>query len=197
MLGRAERGAHVRVARGDLIAGLFRDRPRARVLDLLRGFEALLSGGRNGASGAGGGGGRRRRGRRRGGGARTAACAESGRDDEEQDEERRAMKDHVPIIAQAAADWSTARRRLRWIGMGARASTRSPLRARRSTSPTTAGRSTPKSKPWRLNPSRAGSTLMSLTVSSIARSNARHAIASRCAGQWWREAWRRGGGGTG
>jgi hypothetical protein len=62
LLGLAERGAHVRVARGDLIAGLFRGRPRARVLDLLRGIEALLLGGRDAASGAGGGG-RRRRGR--------------------------------------------------------------------------------------------------------------------------------------
>ncbi len=60
----AERGAHVRVARGDLIAGVFRGRPSARVLDLLRGVEALLLGGRNAASGAGGGGRRRRRGRR-------------------------------------------------------------------------------------------------------------------------------------
>src|SRR5947209_7603331 len=58
----AECGAYVRVARGDPIAGLFRGRPSARGLDLLRGVEALLPGGRDSAPRARGGGGRRRRG---------------------------------------------------------------------------------------------------------------------------------------
>src|SRR6059058_4788867 len=45
----AECSAYVRVARGDPIAGLFRGRPSARGLDLLRGVEALLPGGRDSA----------------------------------------------------------------------------------------------------------------------------------------------------
>ena len=57
----AERGVHVRVARGDLIAGVFCGRPSARVLNLLRGVEALLLGGRDATSGASGGGRRSRR----------------------------------------------------------------------------------------------------------------------------------------
>ena len=59
LLCRAERGVHVRVARGDLIAGVFCGRPSARVLNLLRGVEALLLGGRDATSGASGGGRRR------------------------------------------------------------------------------------------------------------------------------------------
>ena len=102
----AERGVHVRVARGDLIAGVFRGRPSARVLDLLRGVEALLLGGGDATSGAGGGGGRRRRGRRRRGGARTPARAKSGSGDDEHDEERRATANHAAIIAQTVTDWS-------------------------------------------------------------------------------------------
>ena len=101
----AERGAHVRVVRGDLIAGVFRGRPSARVLDLLRGVEGLLLRGRDAASGAGGGG-RRLRSTMTRRCSRNPARTKSGCGDDEHDEGRRAKANHAAIIAQTVADWS-------------------------------------------------------------------------------------------